>query len=104
MDQFFDAGYLEFEEEDEEKEAVNPTPRYREDLIGDELKSDGVVCDTHERIWVGDTDIIDWPQKGIDERHPESDYDGVDVLDETYNIVISVNGVDTYFRTIDLDW
>ena len=92
-------------DEEGEEESVNPTPRYREDLIKSELRSDGVVCDTHERIWVGEGDIIDWPKKGIDERHPESDdYGLVDVLDETYNIVIAVNGVDTYFRTIDLDW
>ena len=92
------------EEEDEEKdEEVNPTPKYRSDLIKDELRSDGVICDTNERVWVGAGDIIDWPQKGLEDRHPESD-GYIDVLDETYNIVINVNGSDTYFRTIDLDW
>ena len=85
-------------------QSVNPTPRYREDLAKQELRSDGVVCDTHKRVWVGVGDIIDWPQKSIDERHPESDdYGYVDVEGETYNIVIAVNGVDTYFRTIDLE-
>ena len=80
-------------------------PKYRADLAKQNLKSNGIICDNHEEIWVGAEDTISWSEKELEDRHPESEDSGyVDIEDGTWNIVVNVNGRDTYFRTIDLDW